>query len=173
MKAFYQLLYADKNKVNTLPGSDEPFTLRRYKEEIDKPYSRITFYLCSSSDYFDSVLGHPFLSPRRHHPHPRPHTASDDPRTRGNIRPQADSPASKKSRTPSNSKPETTRPPRNRGAVQTSPATMRAHKIPRYICTSFAHSRPQRPRSFWSAPRIATSGPLADSNPFLSLIGQM
>ena len=29
MKAFYQLLYADKNKVNTLPtlpGSDEPFT---------------------------------------------------------------------------------------------------------------------------------------------------
>ena len=56
-KAFYQLLYADKNKVNTLPGSDEPFTLERYKEEIDKPYSRITFYLCSSSDYFDSVLG--------------------------------------------------------------------------------------------------------------------
>ena len=56
-KAFYQLLYADKNKVSTLPGSDEPFTLKRYKEEIDKPYSRITFYLCSSSDYFDSVLG--------------------------------------------------------------------------------------------------------------------
>ena len=56
-KAFYQLLYADKNKVSTLPGSDEPFTLKRYKEEIDKPYSRITFYVCSSSDYFDSVLG--------------------------------------------------------------------------------------------------------------------
>ena len=31
--------------------------LKRYKEEIDKPYSRIMFYLCSSSDYFDSVLG--------------------------------------------------------------------------------------------------------------------
>ena len=55
-KAFYQLLYADKSKVSTLPGSDEPFTLKSYKEEIDKPYSRITFYLCSSSDYFDSVL---------------------------------------------------------------------------------------------------------------------
>ena len=39
-KAFYQLLYADKNKVSTPPGSDEPFTLKRYKEEIDKPYSR-------------------------------------------------------------------------------------------------------------------------------------
>ena len=55
-KAFYQLLYADKSKVSTLPGSDEPFTLKSYKEEIDKPYSRIRFYLCSSSDYFDSVL---------------------------------------------------------------------------------------------------------------------
>ena len=56
-KAFFQLLYADKNKASTLPGSDEPFTVKRYKEERDKPYSRITFYLCSSSDYFDSVLG--------------------------------------------------------------------------------------------------------------------
>ena len=42
-KAFYQLLYADKNKVSTLAGSDEPTTLKRYKEEIDKPYSTITF----------------------------------------------------------------------------------------------------------------------------------
>ena len=56
-KVFYQLLYADKNRVSTLPGSDEPFTLKRYKEEIEKPYSRITFYLCSSSDYFDSMIG--------------------------------------------------------------------------------------------------------------------
>ena len=42
-KAFYQLLYADKNKVSTLAGSDEPTTLKRYKEEIDKSYSTITF----------------------------------------------------------------------------------------------------------------------------------
>ena len=56
-KVFYQLLYADKNPVRTLPGTDETFTLKRYKEEIDRPYSRITFYICPSSDYFDSVLG--------------------------------------------------------------------------------------------------------------------
>ena len=55
-KVFYHLLYGDKNLVNTLPGSDEHFTLRRYKAEIDKPYSRITLYLCSASDYNDSVL---------------------------------------------------------------------------------------------------------------------
>ena len=41
--------------MSTLPGSAEPFTFERYKEEIDKPYSRITFYLCLSSDYFESV----------------------------------------------------------------------------------------------------------------------
>ena len=41
--------------MSTLPVSTEPFTFERYKEEIDKPYSRITFYLCSSSDYFESV----------------------------------------------------------------------------------------------------------------------
>ena len=51
------MLYAAQNKVSTLPDSDEPFTNKRYKEEIDKSYSRITFYLCSASDYFDSVLG--------------------------------------------------------------------------------------------------------------------
>ena len=55
-RELYQLLYADKSTVSTLPGCDEPFTLKRYKEEIDKPYSRITFYLCPSSDYFDSVM---------------------------------------------------------------------------------------------------------------------
>ena len=54
--AFYHLLYGDKNLVSSLPGSEEPFTLKRYKDEIDKPYSRITLYLCSSSDYNDSIF---------------------------------------------------------------------------------------------------------------------
>ena len=37
-KVFYHLLYGDKNLVCNLPGSDEPFTLKRYKAEIEKPY---------------------------------------------------------------------------------------------------------------------------------------
>lgn len=40
-----------------IPGTQEPFTLKKYKQEIDKPYSRITFFLCSSSEYMDSVFG--------------------------------------------------------------------------------------------------------------------
>lgn len=54
-KTFYYLLYGDKSKANTLPGCDEPFTLRRYKEEIDKPYTRITLYLCPCSDHLTSI----------------------------------------------------------------------------------------------------------------------
>ena len=36
---FYYLLYSDKKKADTLPGCSEAFTLKRYKDEIDKPYS--------------------------------------------------------------------------------------------------------------------------------------
>lgn len=52
----YRLLYHDKSEVKTLPGSDEKFVLQRYKEEIDKSYGRITFYLCSTDDYLDNLL---------------------------------------------------------------------------------------------------------------------
>ncbi|XP_068695140.1 uncharacterized protein [Montipora foliosa] len=52
----YRLLYHDKSEVKTLPGSDEKFVLQRYKEEIDKSYERITFYLCSTDDYLDNLL---------------------------------------------------------------------------------------------------------------------
>ncbi|PFX33978.1 hypothetical protein AWC38_SpisGene1130 [Stylophora pistillata] len=52
----YQLLYHDKSEVKTLPGSDERFVLQRSREEIDKSYARLTFYLCSSDDYLDNLL---------------------------------------------------------------------------------------------------------------------
>ena len=50
-KTLYYLLFGDKTGVENLPGSNEPFVLNKYKEEIDKPYSRITLYLCLCSDY--------------------------------------------------------------------------------------------------------------------------
>ena len=52
----YRLVYGDTKEVKSIPGFEEPFTLKRYKEEIDKPYCRITFYLCSSSDYLDNIM---------------------------------------------------------------------------------------------------------------------
>ena len=54
-KKSYYLLYGDKSRATSLPGCNEPFTLKRYKEEIDKPYTRITLYLCSSLDHCDSI----------------------------------------------------------------------------------------------------------------------
>ena len=54
-KAFYRLLYPDKSVVHTLPGSNQPFTLQRYKNDIGKPYSKLTLFLCTSADYHDSL----------------------------------------------------------------------------------------------------------------------
>ena len=46
----YFLLYPDQTVVNTLPGSAEPFVLNQYKEELGKPFSKLYFWLCSTSD---------------------------------------------------------------------------------------------------------------------------
>ena len=39
-------------EVKTIPGLKELFSLKRYKNEIEKPYSKLTFYICSLKDYF-------------------------------------------------------------------------------------------------------------------------
>ena len=46
----YFLLYPDQTVVNTLPGSADPFLLNQYKEELGKPFSKLYFWLCSTSD---------------------------------------------------------------------------------------------------------------------------
>jgi hypothetical protein len=52
----YKLLYGDGTVVDKLKESDEDFTLEKYKAELGKPYSRITLFLCSNSDYFSSSV---------------------------------------------------------------------------------------------------------------------
>lgn len=49
----FTLLYPDRNEVRTLPGSKEPFTLQRYREEIGKAYGRLTFYVCKTKDFLN------------------------------------------------------------------------------------------------------------------------
>ena len=49
----YKLLHPDGIEVNKLRESDQAFSLQEYKAELGKPYNRITFYPCSSSDYYD------------------------------------------------------------------------------------------------------------------------
>lgn len=52
----YKLLYPGKSEVRTPLGSDEEFVIKRCREEIDKAYGRIMFYLCSIDDYLE-ILG--------------------------------------------------------------------------------------------------------------------
>ena len=54
----YSLLYFNCKEIASIHGRQEPFTLKRYKEETDKPYCRIIFFLCSTSEYRDSVFRH-------------------------------------------------------------------------------------------------------------------
>lgn len=51
----YYLLYPDKTRVGKLPGCEEDFTLQRYKQELGKPYERITLYLCKVTDFYGNM----------------------------------------------------------------------------------------------------------------------
>lgn len=47
----YTLVYPDGSEVLSMPGSEEPFVLKKYKDEVGRTYSRITLYLTTKSDY--------------------------------------------------------------------------------------------------------------------------
>ncbi|CAB4014342.1 G2 M phase-specific E3 ubiquitin- ligase [Paramuricea clavata] len=47
----YVLLYPDFSEVNFVPGTEEIFSLVKYKEAISKDYKKLTFYLCLRDEY--------------------------------------------------------------------------------------------------------------------------
>ena len=52
----YTLLYPDASEVKEfLPDSNEPFVLEKYKDELGKPYSRVTLFICRVTDYFTAA----------------------------------------------------------------------------------------------------------------------
>ena len=44
----WSLLYPDQKKVEYIPGTNIPFTLQQYKEDLGKPFSKIDLYLCKA-----------------------------------------------------------------------------------------------------------------------------
>jgi hypothetical protein len=52
----YVLLYPDGSEVVNMPGSTQPFVLEKYKEEVGRPYNRITLYICTKSDLLFSEM---------------------------------------------------------------------------------------------------------------------
>ena len=52
----FMLLYPDRSMVHYLPGSEEMFSLEKYKEELGKSYQWITLFLCLKTEHSQSVL---------------------------------------------------------------------------------------------------------------------
>ena len=51
----FALLYPDRSEEVNLPGTNNAFALRNYKEARGKPYSLINFYICRMSELLDSI----------------------------------------------------------------------------------------------------------------------
>ena len=51
----YRLVYKDGSDVDVIPGTDEPFSLRRYKEESGFGYARINLFLLPVGSIFDKL----------------------------------------------------------------------------------------------------------------------
>ena len=51
----YRLVYKDGSDVDVIPGTDEPFSLRRYKEESGFGYARINLFLLPVGSIFDEL----------------------------------------------------------------------------------------------------------------------
>ena len=52
----YVPLYPDSKLVYHIPDTDEPFNVAKYKTELDKPFSKISFYLCKDEKYRSGLL---------------------------------------------------------------------------------------------------------------------
>ena len=56
-KTSWKLVYPDGQLAMNLPGQqEEEFTLRNYKEDLGKPYNRITLYLCPEEPEDEFIL---------------------------------------------------------------------------------------------------------------------
>ncbi|XP_038146879.1 G2/M phase-specific E3 ubiquitin-protein ligase-like, partial [Cyprinodon tularosa] len=47
----FLLLYPDGSEVINIPGTQRPFTLKAYKEEIGKTYQRVIIFICQKKDF--------------------------------------------------------------------------------------------------------------------------
>lgn len=52
----FVLLYPDGSEVINVPGTQIPFMLNKYKEEIGKTYQRINIFICSKKDLEEGKL---------------------------------------------------------------------------------------------------------------------
>lgn len=46
----WQLVYPDFQKDDNIPGTNDFFTVEKYKESIGKSYARVNLFLCRTED---------------------------------------------------------------------------------------------------------------------------
>ena len=51
----YILLYPDGRLVESLPASHHPFTLAAYRDFMDKPFQKLTFFICDREDFVAGI----------------------------------------------------------------------------------------------------------------------
>lgn len=68
----YVLLYPDSSKIVNIPGSNEPFVLEKYREEVGRQYKRITLFISTKSDFLFSKM------PKMSNVESESETSSDD-----------------------------------------------------------------------------------------------
>ena len=54
----YTLIYPDGSEVKTMPGSQEPFVLSSYKDEIGKSYSRLSLNITTKTEFLLGEMPH-------------------------------------------------------------------------------------------------------------------
>ncbi len=52
----FLVLYPNGSEVINIPGTQRPFTLKTYKEEIGETYQRITNFICQKKDFEEGKL---------------------------------------------------------------------------------------------------------------------
>ena len=50
-ESHWLLVYPDFDLVQHIPGTEEPFTVEKYKDALGRPYSRVNLFLCRMEDY--------------------------------------------------------------------------------------------------------------------------
>lgn len=54
----YRLIYPDGTEVRSIPGTEDCFSLAKYKHFIGKAYQRLMLYICSEDDYLEGTKQH-------------------------------------------------------------------------------------------------------------------
>lgn len=60
-KTDYKLLYPDGSPVAFIPGTEESFSVLKYKSFLGKPYQRVVLYVCTEDEFHSGIYSYVLL----------------------------------------------------------------------------------------------------------------